>query len=99
MFFRKTRGLGGATSAWVDAANKSMSSPATGIEPAYPAWDKLTVLHELPRQAPTCGTPTPRSWVARMTKRLALTGVGKSASIPGAPKSGRTYGQIRCETQ
>lgn len=26
------------------------------------------------------GTPTPRSWVARMTKRLALTGVGKSAS-------------------
>jgi hypothetical protein len=26
------------------------------------------------------GTPTPRSWVARMTKRLAPTGVGKSAS-------------------
>src|SRR6476469_6764523 len=26
------------------------------------------------------GTPTPRSWVARMTKRPAPTGAGKSAS-------------------
>lgn len=26
------------------------------------------------------GTPTPRSWVARMTKRLTPNGVGKSAS-------------------
>ena len=26
------------------------------------------------------GTPTPRSWVARMTKRPTSTGVGKSAS-------------------
>jgi hypothetical protein len=26
------------------------------------------------------GTPTPRSWVARMTKRPTPTGVGKSAS-------------------
>jgi hypothetical protein len=32
------------------------------------------------------GTPTPRSWVARMTKRLAPTGVGKSASISGGSK-------------
>jgi hypothetical protein len=34
------------------------------------------------------GTPTPRSWVARMTKRPAPTGVGKSASRAEARKSG-----------
>ena len=31
------------------------------------------------------GTPTPRSWVARMTKRPAPTGAGKSASLCGGP--------------
>ena len=33
-------------------------------------------------------TPTPRSWVARMTKRLTPTGAGKSASHPEARRSG-----------
>src|SRR3954470_21489488 len=32
------------------------------------------------------GTPTPRSWVARMTKRSAPTGAGKSASSTEALK-------------
>ena len=32
------------------------------------------------------GTPTPRSWVARMTKRSAPTGAGKSASTAEALK-------------
>jgi hypothetical protein len=31
------------------------------------------------------GTPTPRSWVARMTKRPAPLGAGKSASRSGGP--------------
>jgi hypothetical protein len=31
-------------------------------------------------------TPTPRSWVARMTKRSAPTGAGKSASVSEALK-------------
>lgn len=30
------------------------------------------------------GAPTPRSWVARMTKRPAPTGVGKSVPLSGA---------------
>src|SRR5208337_3888794 len=33
------------------------------------------------------GTPTPRSWVARMTKRPAPTGAGKSASRSGRSAS------------
>ena len=48
----------------------------------------LMLLHEKSRQAPTCGTPTPRSWVARMTKRSAPTGVGKSASRAGGTVEG-----------
>ena len=34
------------------------------------------------------GTPTPRSWVARMTKRPAPPGAGKSASPAGARNNG-----------
>jgi hypothetical protein len=34
------------------------------------------------------GTPTPRSWVARMTKRPALTVFGKSASRSGGLATG-----------
>ena len=34
----------------------------------------VTLLHEMRHQAPARRTPTPRSWVARMTKRLAPTG-------------------------
>jgi hypothetical protein len=34
------------------------------------------------------GTPTPRSWVARMTKRPVPTGAGKSASELRRPEQG-----------
>ena len=39
-------------------------------------------------QAPAGRTPTPRSWVVRVTKRRALTGVGKSASLAEARNDG-----------
>ena len=48
-----------------------------------PAPRKIKLLHEMPSPSSDWdGTPTPRSRVARMTKRLASTGAGKSA--PGA---------------
>jgi hypothetical protein len=37
--------------------------------------------------APARRTPTPRSWAARMRKRRAPTGVGKSASLYGGSAS------------
>jgi hypothetical protein len=43
---------------------------------------KLKTLHEMPSSSSDFdGTPTPRSWVARMTKRPDTTGAGKSASL------------------
>ena len=48
------------------------------------ASNKLKTLHEMPSPSSDFdGTPTPRSWVARMTKRPAPTGAGKSASHGG----------------
>src|SRR6478735_4567216 len=42
---------------------------------------RLELLHEMPSSSSDFdGTPTPRSWVARMTKRPTPTGDGKSAS-------------------
>ena len=46
------------------------------------ASDKLKALHEMPSSSSDFdGTPTPRSRVARMTKRPDTTGAGKSASL------------------
>ena len=48
---------------------------------------KLKARHEIPSSSSDFdGTPTPRSWVARMTKRLAPTGAGRSASERGGPR-------------
>ncbi len=60
------------------------------IDPAHPLGgrdggaDALVQKDGEPAKLRLDGTPTPRSWVARMTKRPTPTGVGKSASITEA---------------
>jgi hypothetical protein len=55
---------------------------------------RIKLLHETPvAKLRLDGTPTPRSWVARMTKRLAASGAGKSA--PGA--GGSAIGVVHAE--
>jgi hypothetical protein len=46
----------------------------------------LNLLHEMPSSKLRLdGTPTPRSWVARMTKRLAPTGARQERLPYGGP--------------
>jgi hypothetical protein len=44
---------------------------------------RIELLHEMPSPSSDLdGTPTPRSWVARMTKRRALTGARQERLRP-----------------
>ena len=57
--------------------NQSTKPMPIGKRPPYTGFASRDAVAKLRLD----GTPTPRSWVARMTKRPDTTGAGKSASL------------------
>jgi hypothetical protein len=71
----------------VPAATRGQSEPITE-DLSVPPHTMKSASRDAVDKLRLDGAPTPRSWVARMKKRLAPTGAGKSAPVVGGQREG-----------